>query len=1174
MGPLTRKKGSGFSLVEVVIVTLLLAIIAASAMKAFQFIAKQNVRVSDQAFATQKAIQMMEELRGLMESANNVAVLDNYDNMDGGYKYTLSTRAEVNGVPGGNAPDPGDRPGDQLSGNTQRGPSWKYKRNIRVMSISGEDLARKVYVRVYRASNNEVLAETASVLRTLRGQLPPTQVFDVFLVEIENIPGWWVNLANLRIVMGDVITDFQLRNPGMQFRQHYITRLAFGRDPYYTPFINAANVANVAAGASPSVYFYPGLISVPDPGGARQTYYDPSVMNCKINVDGAVNNNDPTQGPVYSLADQYNNAVREPDEEAMYAAQYNAAPAAPSNKPEVSWRMLLDRMTSDPDGTGLGTGTEPDGTTPYDYRNAIIVNLHGEIFPMPPMRNYSDPAKNPSALAADNGYPVSGGPVAGYEDVTKHGYPRAVTHPEQIYYPGGSQERLRVYTYCNAPGNPVPDSAVVPVTITIGAHLNPGDITIKKCTGNATANYGTIWAVATQGTQISGADYSVPDNATVSTQTSFTIYGSPLRHRQDASGRGLPAANWLYGLEYIPCLLTNTTYFMEGTRDLTDTSNYPKNTARWVIQIAPTALPVQSKPYSIETRLGPSPTSAVPVNLSRTYMWVGTRPPESERYQFMGDPRHMPYADVKNWGVDGISGNADDDGYNWYFNNGYSLSGSGTWPGFDMHTNLFTTRWTTGVTGTQNTDVPRFMQLLRDAQLSSRTLFNSITGGLGTYVAYGGEIGSDAINGSPDSIPIVETPFSQTGATTARRVMEFKNSGFDSPTVFTGYNGRRIISRTDGSWWGINWLGELFPDDQYTAWTTNGNLPDGAGFFYRRPFNSNPPSGPVQTGVQSEIGQMMSNVCSFTYQSGALTFANGGESNGAFFVWGQNRTGNLTAAGSVLAGDFNIPLLASLTPPALTSDVNVMRCYTSSETAVPGGIVPAGWLTDTHYSTQRTTTTFVEAWYQSGENPNNLTTTGRFLSSGLLNMQRGGANAGLVVNGVAAQGGFELPAIGKLCVAGLLRGFMKMGAPGVAPGDYPQLPNVAIATPTATQEFSNPTSINVVWTSSWTRWDNQKYTTDYPNNYTSAATVVYNVKVSPDNGATWFCPGDPSVPNVYQGLESDSAGCVETSPFSWSVSDTTKYPMGQYLLVVEAYRQGRKQHYSYHARLVTIKRST
>ena len=45
-----------------------------------------------------------------------------------------------------------------------------------------------------------------------------------------------------------------------------------------------------------------------------------------------------------------------------------------------TWRILLERMCTDPG----------------QFENAIYVNLHGELLPMPSIRNYSDPAKDPS----------------------------------------------------------------------------------------------------------------------------------------------------------------------------------------------------------------------------------------------------------------------------------------------------------------------------------------------------------------------------------------------------------------------------------------------------------------------------------------------------------------------------------------------------------------------------------------------------------------------------------------------------------------------------------------------------------------------------------------------------------------------------------------------------------
>src|SRR5205823_5724986 len=107
----------------------------------------------------------------------------------------------------------------------------------------------------------------------------------------------------------------------------------------------------------------------------------------------------------------------------------------------------------------------------------------------------------------------------------------------------------------------------------------------------------------------------------------------------------------LYGLEYIPCPVTRA--WSDGKLIGYDTNLEPKNTARWIMELG-------SKPgnrlrkgmYTIETRIGADLTLGSagnkPMNLSRTYVWVGINPPVTEEYQFLGDPRHMPYEDLKN----------------------------------------------------------------------------------------------------------------------------------------------------------------------------------------------------------------------------------------------------------------------------------------------------------------------------------------------------------------------------------------------------------------------------------------------------------------------------------------------------------------------------------------------
>src|SRR5262249_49412435 len=106
----------------------------------------------------------------------------------------------------------------------------------------------------------------------------------------------------------------------------------------------------------------------------------------------------------YSLADQFNHAVRAPDEQRIYEKRREAGLDT-----EPSLRLLLDEMTVHPEL----------------YRNALVINLHGELLPLPPLRHFSDPARDPE----------------------RHPNVRVVTHPERLMVASHDTVRLRVYPY-------------------------------------------------------------------------------------------------------------------------------------------------------------------------------------------------------------------------------------------------------------------------------------------------------------------------------------------------------------------------------------------------------------------------------------------------------------------------------------------------------------------------------------------------------------------------------------------------------------------------------------------------------------------------------------------------------------------------------------------------------
>ena len=185
---------------------------------------------------------------------------------------------------------------------------------------------------------------------------------------------------------------------------------------------------------------------------------------------------------------------------------------------------------------------------------------------------------------------------------------------------------------------------------------------------------------------VGGADTYVVNNAlngpsgdrmyytvsTVGADTLISLFKSPLRTPQ-IGNTGLATTNRLYGMDYIPSPLEDfvspgpPAAFSKDLVDPTATTNRPKNTARWVLSIPSSSLPTNAR-VTIETRIGSDLTTGVlypsanqPGNLSRTYAWRGTdlwifgdgtfaNPPHlplTERFQTIGDPRHMPYQDLK-----------------------------------------------------------------------------------------------------------------------------------------------------------------------------------------------------------------------------------------------------------------------------------------------------------------------------------------------------------------------------------------------------------------------------------------------------------------------------------------------------------------------------------------------
>lgn len=735
------KRGS--TLVEVIVGLLVLSIILTIIANYIAMTYNYTSSNQDIAFANSKANQLLEELKSYVRKGEEkrAEYLDNFD--DGtSYNPVLTTEKDAT-------------PDHILSGNSKSSNGdWRFYRRItvkKIPNIESRDV-RYVIVEVFKRVGNgyKRLSNISSIISTTGSSDIPQQVYDIYFIAIENIPGWWVNTTNLRMMMDSAISEMEARNPNLTIRAHWITRLSYGRDEYYRPYINKNNTV---ANPIPWAYIYPGLLN--NSAQANSYYYEANFIKGKLIIDGIPNDG------TYALADQFNHSMRYPDELLRYNYEKMFNP-----KLEPSWRMLMEDLFSNPDR----------------YKNSIIINLHGELMPFPPMRNYSDPAKDPE------NYPGI----------------RVVTHPEKLKYDTQEDVKLRVYAYL-MPEYSSP-SSVDSITILLrGVNFNVVK-KVEKIVGDNSVKYERREANP-------GSDYTVSiiydsNNALIGTKLLLKDTPTTCPFNKNYQ-QGLDPNYRLYGLEYIPCPVGDVNS-PSPWRDLTTPGESPKNTARWIITIDRNAL--QTPMLTIETYIGdknpdeiPDPVQYTP-NRSRTYTWIGIDPPITEMFQFIGDPRYCPYLDVKATGR-----------YNKWFTS--SLSGYNGFTG------------SSGWGGIFDSDIPRYFQIFRDGILRSSSIFNSVTGFSFYYVGFGQEMGGDSANPYINNLldnPISSLPWG--GSSGTAKVDEI------IPDDGAYYSYSRLIKDRFGSWYSRIWLGELYPDSEYKNWKTNGNLT--APRFYRETYSA------------------------------------------------------------------------------------------------------------------------------------------------------------------------------------------------------------------------------------------------------------------------------------------------------------------------------------------------
>lgn len=664
-----KTKYNGFSIVEVLIALTMLSIIMGGVIMS-QVNSYNATRIArDRIFAGQKAMQMMEELRSFSLSGNE----DSNNNLDkkddGSFFPAILTTEKLNGATVSPVTDSNvnsNLPSSPTSSNYLYSTSgithWRFVRHVKIESLNDEQKSRKVTVQVFLSDKDmkplyPPLAELSSLLRTKGVYNEPSQVIDTYALTLSNVPGWWSALAELKDRYEGVVSDLRNRNVGLDFKSHYINRLSYGRDTFYAPYINMDAFSKDDTQAN-QTYYYPGKIYNTKKNTTEYYYpynslrgdfsrlltFDPSISTTnKVIVNPLSDSRSNT------LADQYNNAVRYPEEVAIHTRLRQQNDLITKTPLEPTYRLFLEGLSSS-----------------NKYRNSMIANLHGELFPFPPLRNFSDAAKDPANL-----------PTV-----------RVVTHPEQINYPNNSQIRLRVYAYKKLDGaSPAIGDHINNISIFIptngltGANafseskylnditgLNMPEFSMTGPTnaitvanimsylgieyiGSSTQNPYTRYTTAGGTPTLSiGTNNAVPAsfNSGTTWNNAFQIIQNPQFDYDgngstlDASGnpqpvnglliilkaptqlscpsvssRGLPANKKLYGMDYIPTPLggTVTAPTFPNVKDLDSTATTAKNTARWIINI--NTANVAGNPFAnfndrmmtVETRLPTSPTN-------------------------------------------------------------------------------------------------------------------------------------------------------------------------------------------------------------------------------------------------------------------------------------------------------------------------------------------------------------------------------------------------------------------------------------------------------------------------------------------------------------------------------------------------------------------------------------
>ena len=439
-------------------------------------------------------------------------------------------------------------------------------------------------------------------------------------------------------------------------------------------------------------------------------------------------------------------------------------------------------------------------------------------------------------------------------------------------------------------------------------------------------------------------------------------------------------------------------------------------------------------------------------------------------------------------------------------------------------------------------DVPRYFQMLRSALVESACVYTSLTGFSYYYLGIGNDIGYDSANGYPNSIPSDLTPHGGSGSGYINTITGQRKCVLIRMTAF-GYN----------YWCGFPWLGELYPDQLATSFfdassgDVRGNLPAGAAVDTAFQYRTNVA---YQVSNRLAYGTALYDNHQRTSTNGCSTFFNIGTSSSRFRHVFSSGNATLTTVGEEVAENY------SMTMPTTAP---VSRPFQLSYSGTGGD----------HWNYPPYTTRYTGSLYET------YYTHGSGVGSGLVKLENPtGTSAGyIVVNGIdkAVESGTTF--IAKWAVLSLAHSFFEAGDTSNTLR-IPQLARVEIASPTDITELNNPDEIDVLFGTSWTRWDGLPYTET--GTFTEDESLLeYSIMYSPDNGTTWRFVQDDSLATIGE-LPEDSMyrvsdAAIGDETYTWDVP-SADFPEGSYLLRIECYRDGAQTHYAWHQNKIFIQR--